>query len=477
MTVVEGAEGLDFGLLLRRCRIAAGMTQEELAGASGLSVRAIGDLERGRTRRPQRRSVELLAEALAPGAETARQLAEAAMAARLGYGEALPRPEAGAAGLCELPPDVVDFTGREREARRLEAALGGGRLMVAGPGPAGPRPVLVEGQPGAGKTALAVHAAHRCRARFPDGQVFVELAPAGAPALGPVEVVRRVLRSLGAADPEPAGLEEAAARLRAVLARRRVLVVLDDAVSEAQVRWVCPAVGGSAVLATCRRRLSGLAGAEAVTVAAFRPHESLAFLARMLGEERVSAAGPDASVVAGLCGHLPLALRAVGCRLLARPHWTMRTLLEEVLADPRTRLREMGSGDVTVRASMARAFALLDERARAALWRLATARPPGWFTPATAAGLLGCGQARAHRLLGDLMDGHLLEVAEERRPGEPRCRVPVMVRLFAAEGAWSVPAGASAAAGRGGVRRAAVPGAPARTPAVAVGGEACQRVV
>nr|WP_281396808.1 NB-ARC domain-containing protein [Streptomyces olivoverticillatus] len=454
--VVEEDRGLSFGLLLRRCRLAAGMTQEELAAASTLSVRAISDLERGRTGRPQRRSVALLAEALSQDEEGVWRLTEAARSARLapehggtpshsgggGPGTASDDPyevrapahpgtygpcDSQGNAACELPPDLADFTARERELHYFDNAL-----AVPGPTSSARRPMLVTGPPGVGKTALAVHAAHRSRARFPDGQVYVELAPAGRPALRPAEVVHRILHSVGAADESLGSLEEASARLRAFLARKRVLVVLDDAVTEGQVRCARPAVGSSAVIATCRRRLSALADADSIEVGVFGPEESLRFLARMLGEERLGAARSDAAWVAEVCGHLPLALRAVGCRLLARPHWTVRTLVEEVLDDPRTRLRELSSGDLTVRAAVAASFALLDEQAQGALPRLAGVLRQG-FSSYGAAVVLGCGVARARRIVGDLTDCHLVEVLDGQPSGEPRYRIPPLVRLFALE--------------------------------------------
>ncbi|GHC34203.1 helix-turn-helix domain-containing protein [Streptomyces cinnamoneus] len=441
--MVDGDPLPPFGPLLRRSRLAAGLTQTELAAASGLSVRAISDMERGRTGRPQRRSVELLAGALAGGGgAAARGLVEAARAAGL-------TPEPGVPGdgapACELPPDIPDFTAREHAVRRLAAALAAVGRRAAGTAPSGHGLTLIGGHPGAGKTALAVHAAHLSRSRFPDGQFFVELAPAGRPVHRPDDVVRRLLQSLGAAPDAGGGsLEEASARLRAVLARKRVLIVLDDAVSEGQIRCARPAVGESAVIATCRRRLSALAGAECIEVPVFGPEESLAFLARMLGEERIRAERADAARVARWCGHLPLALRIVGCRLLARPHWTMRTLVDEVLHDPRTRLRELRSGDLTVGAAMAAAFGVLDEQTRAALRRLAAERTPG-FSPRSAAVTLGCSVARAHRIVGDLIDGHLVEVLEGPRPGDPYCVIPPVVHLFAT--------GAAEPAGTGPVQR------------------------
>ncbi|MCC3775645.1 NB-ARC domain-containing protein [Streptomyces sp. UNOB3_S3] len=469
MTLTDGAQGLAFGPLLRRYRLSAGMTQQELAGASTLSVRAIGDLERGRTGRPQRKSVELLAGALAQGDEAARRLVEAARAARLAPehdgspeerpgdgngtaahavradGDRAPGTRAPGAPVCELPPDIPDFTARQRELLEIEGALAPEGVRC------GQRLTLIAGHPGAGKTALAVRAAHRLRSRFPDGQLFVQLSPAGHPALGPDDVVRHLLRSLGdpAAGAGPA--EEAGARLRAVLARERVLIVLDDAVSEGQVRCACPGVGASAVLATCRRRLSALPGAGRVDVGAFGTEEALAFLARMVGEERVRRERAEAALVAELCGRIPLALRVVGCRLLARPHWTMRTLVDEVLNDPRTRLRELGSGDLTVRAAVAAAFGVLDEQTRWALRRLAAARAPG-FSLRGAATLLGCGTARTHRILGDLMDGHLLEAFEGRRAAEPSYVVPPVIRLFALEGAEAAAQGSGALARSGPAR-------------------------
>ena len=148
--------------------------------------------------------------------------------------------------VCQLPPDIADFTGRDAEL----AELTGGWARRRRPGRGG------HGEPGAGKSTLAVRAAHRLRARFPDGQLYVPLGrPVG-------EVLADLLRALGVPGPAvPDDVGARAAVFRGRLTDRRVLVVLDDAGDPEDVRALLPGTPGCAVLVTSRQRLSGLAGA------------------------------------------------------------------------------------------------------------------------------------------------------------------------------------------------------------------------
>jgi AAA ATPase domain len=157
----------------------------------------------------------------------------------------------------ELPPDTPDFTGRERELHELLLAFG---RDDAGP----PTVVVIHGVGGVGKSALAVHAAHRLAAGFPDGQLYVNLqgATVGLWPLDPAEVVGRLLRGLGVDGGDiPVDVEEAAARFRSLVADRRILLVLDNAVSAAQVKPLLPASRNSAALITSRSALTTLGGA------------------------------------------------------------------------------------------------------------------------------------------------------------------------------------------------------------------------
>ncbi len=319
---------MGFGTVLRTLRAETGLTQEELADRSGLSVRAIRNLESGRTARPQRQSVVLLATALGlPEQDRATLLAAAGRSAPL-----LP-------GRCELPPDVPELFARDAVTSALT------RLLTTD----GPRLAVLTGGPGVGRTALAVRVAHRVRDHFPDGQIFADLArPDGTPM--PVEdVLARVLRSLGHAEPPPTR-DEAAALARAELTARRVLLVLDNVAAEAQVRPLLTGGSHSAVLLTSRRKLVALPGAHTVRLEPFGLDCALVMLSRLIGVRAVQRDPASAKAVATACSCLPLALHIAGTWLATHPHRT--------LADLAGRLTEHGLdqlvlADLSMRASIA----------------------------------------------------------------------------------------------------------------------------
>ncbi|WP_290057253.1 AfsR/SARP family transcriptional regulator, partial [Amycolatopsis solani] len=178
-----------------------------------------------------------------PGAEARR-----VHAAVLRGEDPVPRLPPPVWPVCQLPPDIGDFTGRDAELAELTGVLGDDRGVPL---------AVLSGEPGAGKSTLAVRAAHRLRARFPDGQLYVPLAGRD---IG--EVLADLLRALGVPGPAvPDDVRARAAVFRGRLTDRRVLVVLDDAVDPGDVRALLPGTPGCAVLVTSRRRLSGLAGA------------------------------------------------------------------------------------------------------------------------------------------------------------------------------------------------------------------------
>jgi hypothetical protein len=213
----------------------------------------------------------------------------------------------------------------------------------------GPRFALVSGGPGVGRTALAVHVAHRVRDRFPDGQVYADLDhPDGV--LPADAVLGRLLRSLGTTNP-PEGRDERAALLRADLAARRVLVVLDNVASEAQVRPLLTTYARGAVLVTSRRDLVALPGAHAVRLAPLTANAACQLLSRLVGN-RVRAAPAATRAVADACARLPLALRIAGTWLLTRPHRTVADLAA-LLADEDLVLDRLAVADLSVRTSIA----------------------------------------------------------------------------------------------------------------------------
>jgi DNA-binding SARP family transcriptional activator len=250
---------------------------------------------------------------------------------------------------CLLPPDIDDFTGREAAVTEVEGLLEarqGTAIVIS----------AIAGKAGVGKTALAVHVAHRLRRRFADGQLYVNLRGAEAQALDPAEVLAGFLRALGVEGGAIAeGLEERVRQYRSGLADRQLLVVLDNAASEAQVRPLLPASRGCAALITSRAHLGGLEAAHLLTLEVLEAEQAVALLAKLAGPERVAAEPEAAQAIVQLCGRLPLAVRIAGARLAARPQWRL-ALLAERLADERRRLDELATGDLEVRASVALSY-------------------------------------------------------------------------------------------------------------------------
>jgi DNA-binding SARP family transcriptional activator len=199
-------------------------------------------------------------------------------------------------GPCQLPPDIDDFTGRQAIVAQLQQLLEGEQ---------GPAIIIsaIAGKAGVGKTALAVRVAHRLRPRFADGQLYVNLRGVEAQALDPAEVLASFLRALGLEGTAIAeGLEERVRQYRARLADRRVLVVLDNAASEAQVRPLLPAGRGCAALVTGRVRLSGLEAAHSLTLEVLEPDQAVQLLAKLAGPGRVAAEPEAAATIVRLCG-------------------------------------------------------------------------------------------------------------------------------------------------------------------------------
>ncbi|MGH3407595.1 MAG: helix-turn-helix domain-containing protein [Streptosporangiaceae bacterium] len=279
--------GLSFAGLLRRLRGEARLTQEELAEAAGLSPRSVSDLERGINRTARKDTALLLADALrltgqvrvlfvaaargrGPAADVLVAGDEAAGNEAAGNEAARPGGTGVAAATRTLPRDIGSFTGREAELGRLLAALAGGPAAGI---------CAIDGMPGSGKTALAVHAAHRLAGRFPDGQFFVALhshTPGQRP-VDPADALASLLLTAGvAAQQIPPGREARAARWRDRVAGRRILLVLDDAAGHEQVRLLLPGAGESLVLITSRRRLTALEDATVLSLDALDPDDAAA---------------------------------------------------------------------------------------------------------------------------------------------------------------------------------------------------------
>jgi DNA-binding SARP family transcriptional activator/tetratricopeptide (TPR) repeat protein len=301
---------------------------------------------------------------------------------------------------CTLPYDLPDFAGRAADLGRLRTTADAVVITA------------IDGMAGVGKTALAVHAAHRLARRYPDGQLFCDLH-AHTPGAQPVEpdvALERLLRMLGV-PPEsiPDGLDQRAARWRAELAGRRVLVVLDNAASAAQVRPLLPGSPACLALITSRRRLGVVEGATVLSLDVLPPAEALELFAAVAGEGRAAAEPAATAEVIELCGHLPLAIRIAATRLAHRPQWTVEALARRLRAET-DRLAELTLDDRGVGSAFALSYAQLEPEQQR-LFRLLGLHPGADFDRWSAAALADRTPAQAEAVLEALVDAHLLRSA------------------------------------------------------------------
>ncbi|HWG99972.1 MAG TPA: tetratricopeptide repeat protein [Pilimelia sp.] len=445
----QAATPAEFVAALRALRLWSGLTFRQLAArarASGdhLAVSTLASVL-GRCTLPRREVVAGFVRAcgLDERAVAAWVAARDALVARCGQpadpgaqaaGREPPAPGARPAPVAPnmLPPDIPDFTGRAGHVRLLRDLLTAPRTGEHG---CGAQPVAaISGMGGIGKTTLALHVAHLLAGAYPDGQLWVDLRDAEGSALDPGDVLARFLRALGVdARAIPDERSERAEVYRTLLADRRVLVVLDNAVSERQIRPLLPGAPTCAVVVTSRPRLTGLEGARHVELELFSPDEAIALLARIADDERVRCHPGAAAEIAEYCGGLPLAVRIAGARLAARPAWRP-THLAAMLGDERRRLDRLATGDLAVRASLALSYRELDPEPRRLFRLLAHIDVPdfpGWL----AAAVLDRPFEEAAEHLETLVDAQLLAVAGTDAADQVRYRFHDLVRLFAVDSA------------------------------------------
>ncbi|MEV4107585.1 BTAD domain-containing putative transcriptional regulator [Nonomuraea sp. NPDC049695] len=306
----------------------------------------------------------------------------------------------------ELPPDISDFVGRQRVLDWI--------VLMAREHASAPVHLVLHGPPGCGKSAVAVHAATAIER--PDGRLYASLG-----ARPPGAVLEDLLRSLGCPDGAvPPALDERVRLYRSMTARRRLLVVLDDAADEAQVRPLLPTGPGSITLVTSRSPLAGLEAARAYELEVLGQDEAVAMLGEVAGHHRVRAEPEAARRIVRLCGHLPLALRIAGSRLARKPGWTLDHLAGR-LGDERRRLDELSAGDLAVRGSLALGYRGLPDPERRLLRGLGALTAPdfaSWVLDAD---------------LEPLAEAGLLQSRGLDEAGQERYGWHDLTRLYAAE--------------------------------------------
>jgi tetratricopeptide (TPR) repeat protein/transcriptional regulator with XRE-family HTH domain len=392
MTVPESI-GPPFGQLLWRLRRKAGLTQRELASRSGVSERAISDLERGISQTARGETARLLAGGLGL-ADPDRALFEAATRSTQPADSAVLPPRT-------LPRDIASFTGRAPHLRELlDVAPGAGGTVAI---------KAIDGMAGIGKTALAVHAAHWLAGRYGDGQIFLSLhghTPGQRP-VQPADGLASLLLSAGVPPQQIGeGLEARMALWRGWAAGKHLLLVFDDAVSSEQVRPLLPGTAGSLVLVTSRRHLNALEDAQVIRLDSLPADEAALLLRRLAGRPGLDLRDPAIAEITALCGYLPLAIGMLGRQLYHHPAWAPAQAAG-YLAAARNRLDTMKTENLSVAAAFDRSYQDLSPGGQRLFRRLGL--HPGTDIDACAAAALdGTDLETARMLLDALYDQSLL---------------------------------------------------------------------
>ena len=329
----------------------------------------------------------------------------------------------------QLPADVGAFTGRVTQLRRLDGLLPG-----YGEGTERSVVVVLSGTAGVGKTALAVHWAHRVRAQFPDGQLHANLHgfDPGRSAASPADVAQAFLDALGVPPHHvPTGQQALTGLYRSLLAGRRVLIVLDNARDAEQVRPLLPGSPGCLVMVTSRNRLTSLVaadGAVPLTVDLLSTEEAHELVANRVGRDRAADESGAVNDLVSACARLPLALAIMAARAAVEPGLSLADLAGQLRAN-QGGLDALSGDDaaIDVRAAFSCSYQALSPPA-ARLFRLLGLHPGPDFGVSVVAGLAGVAAVVARSLLTELVRAHLVT------PYQPdRYAMHDLLRAYAAE--------------------------------------------
>jgi len=394
-----------FAALLRTLRMEAGLTQEKLGEAAQVSYRSISDLERGVNRAPRRDTARLLADALGLTGEARAAFESAARGDESATADVAALPHHGmAAATRTLPRDTVSFTGRQAEIDYLfravtDADRAGGIVDIC----------AIGGMAGVGKTALAVHMAHRLADRFPDGQLFLQLHghTPGQQPVDPADALASLLNAAGVpASRIPDGLEPRAWLWRDHLVGKRLLLVLDDAEGHEQVRPLLPGCPGTFVLITSRKHLTALEDAQVVSLDTLPPEDAASLLLRLAARPGLPGQDEVVQEIVRLCGYLPLAIGMLARQLHHHPSWTAAELAAD-LATARDRLELMRAENLSVAAALELSYRELPPDAQYLL-RYLGLHPGTDFDDYTAAAIADSDLTAIRRQISDLYDHYLL---------------------------------------------------------------------
>ncbi|MEW2074513.1 tetratricopeptide repeat protein [Streptomyces sp. NPDC017966] len=338
----------------------------------------------------------------------------------------------------QLPAATDHFTGRWELVKHI-------RRLVLGPGlpkrwrrrGAGRsdrlRVVTLWGRGGVGKTALAVRLGHELARDFPDGQMYVDLRGASdTTSRAPGDILAVLLRDLGV-DPEavPEDLDDRMRLFRSRTAGLRLLIVLDNARDETQVRPLLPGGTASLVIVTSRPRLSGLEGGTSFELSVLEHDQAVELLGKLAGVARVAAEPAAASQIVRACGLLPLAVRIAGARLAGRPAWSLENFARR-LATQHRRLGELQAGSLDVRTSITVGYNAQSAVNQRAFLLLALCDAPTFSVlPLQAA--MDCPRAQAERVLDELAEAQMLEWLGHNAVGQSVYRYHDLVRDYAFE--------------------------------------------
>jgi tetratricopeptide (TPR) repeat protein/transcriptional regulator with XRE-family HTH domain len=389
-----------FGERVRAHRRRLGWTQEELASATGISVRSVGKLEAGLIATPRPATVRLLADAFGLTADDRELFCRAAAGEAIGQWDRTPN---------QLPADVRGFVGRDAELALLDDVLGN----PGGSDTGGPAIGVISGTAGLGKSALAVHWAHRAASRFPGGQLYVNLRgfDPGGQLLDPSAAIRGFLDSLGVSPQRiPANLDAQAAMYRSLIAGKHMLVVADNARDEQQVRPLLPGTPTTVVVVTSRSQLTGLLavdGARPITLGHLSAVEARELLRRRLGDSRTDDEPQAVGKIITACAGLPLAL-AIAAARAQQASFPLTMLAAELdAADRRLDTLDAGEPASQVRAVISWSYTTMTPLA-ARLFRLLGLHPGPDIHTAGAASLANLAPSAARQLLTELTRASLL---------------------------------------------------------------------